>query len=88
MGPELKPCPFCGLVEHLRTERVSRGRSLWGNIVCDNCEAKGPIVGAAPEQFQNTAAGAWNRRDVSPSAHQKELDDDMQDARLRRLSGN
>jgi Lar family restriction alleviation protein len=58
IGDEPKPCPFCDGQAY--SEPPGLGRSRW-QVVCDDCGAKGPVVGRKDADEANAVA-AWNTR--------------------------
>lgn len=46
-----KPCPFCG------SEATMRGDGVLSWVVCDNCDAEGPL-----KATEEDALNAWNTR--------------------------
>jgi len=69
-APELKPCPFCGVVPVANSYYMNQG-DKWGGVVCGNCGVQGPEVrtGYAPwEHWKWAAVEAWNTRTNLPRA--------------------
>ncbi len=56
--PELKPCPFCGRMEHkIISELVYQGGGMVYYVRCGACSACGPT-----EDTRRVAIDSWNRR--------------------------
>lgn len=56
MADTIKPCPFCGS-EDVTIDYVMTPTGRCINVLCCDCTACGPMVGAEPE-----AIAAWNQR--------------------------